>query len=487
MSQFDARNISMVMDLYELTMAGGYFSDDAMAESVTFDVFYRNNPDNGGFAVFAGLEQVVEYVENFHFSAEDIDYLRSLDIFNEDFLEYLSNYRFHGDIYAFPEGTIMYPNEPILTVVAPPIDAQLVETAILAQINHQSLIATKTQRIVRSAAGRAVSDFGARRAHNMDAAVYGARAAVIGGAVGTATLLAGQLFHLPVSGTMAHSWVMYYDDEYTAFRKYAEKYPDATVLLIDTFDVLHSGVPNAIRTAKEVLEPKGKRLKGVRLDSGDLAYLSKRVRKMLDESGLEDCKIIVSNSLDEYTIASILRQGGCIDAFGVGERLITAKSDPVFGAVYKMVEVNKKRACIPKIKISETFEKITNPGRKRVYRIYNENGQAIADLLTGWNEALDLSKPYRYIDPEQPWKQRSFENCTAKELQILVVKDGKRVTQQTPLSEIQAFVKKQLHEEIWEEEQRFENPHRHFLDMSPSYYEMKMDLLCEAKENGTIK
>ena len=487
MSQFDARNISMVMDLYELTMAGGYFSDDAMAESVTFDVFYRNNPDNGGFAVFAGLEQVVEYVENFHFSAEDIDYLRSLDIFKEDFLEYLSNYRFHGDIYAFPEGTIMYPNEPILTVVAPPIDAQLVETAILAQINHQSLIATKTQRIVRSAAGRAVSDFGARRAHNMDAAVYGARAAVIGGAVGTATLLAGQLFHLPVSGTMAHSWVMYYDDEYTAFRKYAEKYPDATVLLIDTFDVLHSGVPNAIRTAKEVLEPKGKRLKGVRLDSGDLAYLSKRVRKMLDESGLEDCKIIVSNSLDEYTIASILRQGGCIDAFGVGERLITAKSDPVFGAVYKMVEVNKKRACIPKIKISETFEKITNPGRKRVYRIYNENGQAIADLLTGWNEALDLSKPYRYIDPEQPWKQRSFENCTAKELQILVVKDGKRVTQQTPLSEIQAFVKKQLHEEIWEEEQRFENPHRHFLDMSPSYYEMKMDLLCEAKENGTIK
>lgn len=487
MSQFDARNISMVMDLYELTMAGGYFSDDAMAESVTFDVFYRGNPDNGGFAVFAGLEQVVEFIENFHFTAEDISYLRGLGIFKEDFLEYLANYRFHGDVYAFPEGTIMYPNEPILTVVAPPIDAQLVETAILAQINHQSLIATKTQRIVRSAAGRAVSDFGARRAHNMDAAVYGARAAVIGGAVGTATILAGQLFNIPVSGTMAHSWVMYYDDEYTAFRKYAEKYPDATVLLIDTFDVLHSGVPNAIRTAKEILEPMGKRLKGVRLDSGDLAYLSKRVRKMLDEAGLTDCKIIVSNSLDEYTIASILRQGGCIDAFGVGERLITAKSDPVFGAVYKMVEVNKKRACIPKIKISETFEKITNPGRKRVYRIYNEHGQAIADLLTGWNETLDLSKPYRYIDPEQPWKQRSFENCTAKELQVLVVKDGKRVAPPTPLSEIQAFVKKQLQEEIWEEEQRFENPHRHFLDMSPSYYEMKMDLLCEAKENGTKK
>ena len=307
-------------------------------------------------------------------------------------------------------------------------------------------------------------------------------AAVIGGAIGTATLLAGQLFDLPVSGTMAHSWVMYYDDEYTAFRKYAEKYPDATVLLIDTFDVLHSGVPNAIRVAKEVLAPMGKRLKGVRLDSGDLAYLSKRVRKMLDEAGLDDCKIIVSNSLDEYTIASILRQGGCIDAFGVGERLITAKSDPVFGAVYKMVEVNKKRACIPKIKISETFEKITNPGRKRVYSIYDENGQAIADLLTGANETLDLSKPYRYIDPEQPWKQRSFENCTAKELQTLVVKDGKRVAPPTPLTEIQAYVKKQLKEEIWEEEQRFENPHRHYLDMSPSYYELKMDLLSEAKK-----
>lgn len=482
MSQFDARNISMVMDLYELTMAGGYFSDDAMAESVTFDVFYRGNPDNGGFAVFAGLEQVVEYVENFHFSAEDVEYLRSLGIFKENFLKYLSEYRFHGDIYAFPEGTIMYPNEPILTVVAPPIDAQMVETAILAQINHQSLIATKTQRIVRSAAGRAVSDFGARRAHNMDAAVYGARAAVIGGAVGTATLLAGQLFDLPVSGTMAHSWVMYYDDEYTAFRKYAEKYPDATVLLIDTFDVLHSGVPNAIRVAKEVLAPMGKRLKGVRLDSGDLAYLSKRVRKMLDEAGLDDCKIIVSNSLDEYTIASILRQGGCIDAFGVGERLITAKSDPVFGAVYKMVEVNKKRACIPKIKISETFEKITNPGRKRVYRIYNEHGQAIADLLAGWNETIDLAKPFRYIDPEQPWKQRSFENCTAKDLQVLVVRDGKRTAPPTPLPEIQAYVKKQLQEEIWEEEQRFENPHRHYLDMSPDYYEMKMDLLSEAKK-----
>lgn len=481
MSQSDARSIGMVTDLYEFTMAGGYFSDEQMAESVTFDVFYRSNPDGGGFAIFAGLEQALDTIEALRFSEDDVSYLRSLGIFHEDFLAYLARYRFRGDVYAFPEGTVMYPNEPVMTVVAPPIDAQLIETALLAQINHQSLIATKTQRIVRSAAGRAVSDFGARRAHNMDAAVYGARAAVIGGAAGTATLLAGKLFGIPVSGTMAHSWVMYYDDERTAFRKYAEKYPDNTVLLVDTYDVLKSGVPNAIRTAREVLAPMGKRLQGVRLDSGDLAYLSKHVRRMLDEAGLADCKIIVSNSLDEYTISSILQQGGCIDAFGVGERLITAKSDPVFGAVYKMVEVNKKRACIPKIKISETFEKITNPGRKRVYRVYDENGQAIADLLTGWEETLDLSRPYRYIDPEQPWKRRCFENCTAKELQELVIRDGKRVAPKRPLADIQAYVKNQLAHEIWEEEQRFENPHRHYLDMSPAYYEMKMDLLDEAK------
>ncbi|MBO6214568.1 MAG: nicotinate phosphoribosyltransferase, partial [Lachnospiraceae bacterium] len=366
MTQFDERNISMMMDLYEMTMANGYFTDVESADRVSFDVFYRKNPDGGGFAIFAGLEQIVEYIENLHFDESDIEYFRSLKLFDEKFLSYLSTYRFHGDIYALPEGTIMYPNEPIITVTAPLIDAQLIETAILAQVNHQSLIATKTQRIVRAAKGRAVSDFGARRAHNMDAAVYGARAAFIGGVVGTATVLAGKQFDIPVSGTMAHSWVMYYDDEYTAFSQYAKKYPDAVVLLVDTYDVLKSGIPNAIRTAKEVLEPMGKRLKGVRLDSGDLAYLSKKVRKMLDEAGLNDCKIIASNSLDEYTISSILEQGGCIDSFGVGERLITAKSDPVFGAVYKIVEVEKKNEILPKIKISETVEKITNPGRKRL-------------------------------------------------------------------------------------------------------------------------
>ncbi len=476
MSQYDKRNISMMMDLYEMTMANGYFKEET-DETVTFDVFFRRIPDDGGFAIFAGLEQVIEYLENMHFDEEDIDYLRSLGIYEEKFLQWLSTYRFRGDVYALPEGTIMYPNEPILTVCAPLIDAQLVETAILAQINHQSLIATKTQRIVAAAEGRGVSDFGARRAHNIDAAVYGARAAYIGGAGSTATVLAGQLFNIPVSGTMAHSWVMYHDNEYAAFKHFAEMYPDNAILLVDTYDVLESGVPNAIRVAKEVLEPMGKRLKGIRLDSGDLAYLSKKARVALDEAGLEDCIIIASNSLDEFTIRSLLDQNAKIDSFGVGERLITAKSDPVFGAVYKLVAVNKDKASYPKIKISETFEKITNPGRKKVYRIYDENGFAVADLLTKEDETVDLSQPYRFVDPSKPWKNRSFEKCTAKELQTQVMANGKRLEEPKSLDEIRAYVKKQLAEEIWQSEQRFENPHTHYLDMSPEYYEMKMDLL----------
>ncbi len=479
MTQFDKRNISMMMDLYELTMANGYFANEKEPRKVVFDVFYRKNPEDGGYAIFAGLEQVIAYVENLHFDREDIDYFRSLNQFSEEFLEYLKDFRFTGDIYAFPEGTIMYPNEPVITVLAPLIDAQLVETAILAQINHQSLIATKASRIVRAAQGRAVSDFGARRAHNMDAAVYGARAAYIGGALGTATVMAGQEFGIPVNGTMAHSWVMYYKDEYEAFRRYAEVYPDNVMLLVDTYDVIHSGVPNAIRIAKEVLEPAGRRLKGVRLDSGDLAYLSKKVRKMLDDAGLADCKIVVSNSLDEYTITSILNQGGRIDSFGVGERLITAKSDPVFGAVYKIAAVEENESFVPRIKVSETVEKITNPGLKQVYRIYCEGGQAVADLIADAKEAVDVSSPYRYVDPEKPWRNRYFENCTAKKLQIPVVINGKRVVKKQSVGEIQEYVKRQLETEIWPEEQRFENPHKHYLDMSPSYYEMKMNLLDE--------
>lgn len=479
------RNLTMVMDFYELTMSHGYFLDQDKDTRVAFDVFYRKNPDNGGFAIFTGLEQIVEYVENLHFEEEDIAYLRSQKLFAEEFLEYLRNFQFSGDIYAFPEGTIMYPNEPCLTVIAPLIDAQLIETAILLQVNHQSLIATKTRRIVSAAAGRAVSDFGARRAHNMDAAIYGARAAYIGGANSTATVVSGQMFGIPISGTMAHSFIMFYQDEFEAFKKYAETYPDATVLLVDTYDVLRSGIPNAIRVAKEVLEPMGKRLKGVRIDSGDLAYLTKKTRKMLDKAGLEDCKIIISNSLDEFTITSILNQGGCVDSFGVGERLITAKSEPVFGAVYKIAAVEEQGQFIPRIKISENVEKITNPGLKKVYRIIDEEGRAIADMIAKADEEIDMSRPFRYVDPTKPWKNRYFENCRAIELQKPIIKNGKLVYELPTLEEIAAYVKRQLSEEIWEEEQRFEYPHLHYLDMTPDYYEMKMQLLNDLsmKEN----
>lgn len=376
----------------------------------------------------------------------------------------------------------MYPNEPVLTVVAPLIDAQLIETAILLQINHQSLVATKARRIVQAADGRAVSDFGARRAHNMDAAVYGARAAYIGGVTGTATVLAGQMFDIPVSGTMAHSWVMYFEDEYTAFRKYAEAYPDATVLLVDTYDVLNSGIPNAIRVAREVLEPMGKRLKGIRLDSGDLAYLSKKARKMLDAAGLTDCKIVVSNSLDEYTITSILNQGGKIDSFGVGERLITAKSEPVFGAVYKIAAVEQDGVFKPRIKVSENAEKITNPGLKQVYRIYDENGKSVADLIARADEEIDLTKPYRYIDTAKPWAVRYFENCTCRRLQEKVIENGRVVCAPKTIGEIRAYVRKQLEGEVWQEEQRFENPHIHYMDMSPALYELKMEMLSNIRQ-----
>lgn len=478
------RNLSMVMDFYELTMSNGYFNDGVKDVMAVFDVFYRKNPDNGGFSVFAGLEQIVEYIENLKFSEEDIEYLKSQNLFNTEFLDYLKNFKFRGDIYSLPEGKVMYPGEPIITVVAPLIDAQLIETAILLQVNHQSLVATKTRRIVKAADGRAVSDFGARRAHNMDAAVYGARAAYIGGAVGTATVLAGQMFDIPISGTMAHSYIMFYKDEFTAFKKYAECYPDSTTLLVDTYDVLKSGVPNAIRVAKEVLEPMGKRLKGVRIDSGDLAYLTKRTRKMLDAAGLTDCNIIISNSLDEFTITSILSQGGCVDSFGVGERLITAKSEPVFGAVYKLAAVMDENGEFdPRIKVSENVEKITNPGLKKVYRIIDGEGRAIADMIARADEEIDMSKPFRYVDPNKPWKNRFFENCRAEELQIPVIKNGEVVYKKPSLNEISEFVKQQLSEEIWEEEQRFENPHIHYMDMTPNYYELKMQLLNDSRKD----
>lgn len=480
-TQFDARNISMVMDMYELTMSNGYFAGKQRDTWAVFDVFYRKNPEDAGFAIFAGLEQVVEYIQGLHFSEQEIEYLRSKRLFTEEFLEYLRHFKFRGDIYAMPEGTIIYPNEPIVTVAAPLIDAQLIETAILLEINHQSLIATKTNRIVRAADGKPVSDFGARRAHNVDAAVYGARAAYIGGAVGTATVLAGQIFQIPISGTMAHSWVMSFESEYDAFKAYAEIYPDATLLLVDTYDVLKSGVPNAIRTAKEILEPMGKRLKGIRLDSGDLAYLSKRARRLLDDAGLKDCMIVASNSLDEYTIASLNRQEAAIDSYGVGERLITSSAAPVFGAVYKLSAIGEGGAYIPKIKLSEAPEKITNPGFKEIYRVYDRDGKAVADFLTLRGEKINLDNAVRYIDPVKPWKDRSFTDCSFKPLQRQIFKEGELVYDLPKLEEIRLFVREQLTREIWEEEQRFENAHPHYLDMSPAMYELKMGLLHESR------
>ncbi|MBF1686067.1 MAG: nicotinate phosphoribosyltransferase [Selenomonas sp.] len=481
MTQFDKRNLSMMMDFYEMTMSYGYFHQPNRDVRVAFDLFFRSVPDQGGYAIFAGLQHVIEFVENLSFSDADIAYFRKQNLFSEEFLDFLRGFRFRGDIYAMPEGTIIYPNEPLMTIVAPIIDAQLVETAILAQINHQSLVATKASRIVRAAEGRKVADFGARRAHNMDAATYGARAAYIGGIDMTATVSAGQQFNIPISGTMAHSWVMFFEDEYTAFKKYAEIYPQATVLLVDTYDVLHSGIPNAIRIAHEILAPQGHRLAGVRVDSGDLAYLSKRIRKMLDKAGLEDCKIILSNSLDEFTISSLLLQGARVDSFGVGERLITAKSDPVFGAVYKLVAVEEDGVFQPRIKMSENVEKLTNPGLKDIYRIYDHHGKAVADMIAVQGEQIDLTQPFRYVDPRKPWKNRFFEGGSAVNLRRLYVRDGERVEDLPPLEEIRAYVRRQLAEEIWPEEQRFENPHRHYLDMTPDYYELKMGLLEEVR------
>ena len=479
--QSDARNITMMMDLYELTMANGYFLQEDVDTKVAFDVFYRKNPDGGGFAVFAGLEQIVDYIENMHFGDDDIAYLRSLNLFGEDFLSYLRSFRFRGDVYAFPEGTIMYPNEPVITVVANLVEAQIVETEILAQVNHQSLIATKARRIVRAAGGRAVSDFGARRAHNNDAAIYGARASYIGGVNGTATVSAGQYFNIPVGGTMAHSWVMYHKDELLAFRKFAEVYPDNCILLVDTYDVLGSGLPNAIRVFTEMKE-QGITSKsyGIRIDSGDLGYLTKESRKMLDAAGFTDAKIVISNSLDEYTITSILKQGGEVDSFGVGERLITSRSEPVFGAVYKLCAVEVDGKMEPRIKVSETIEKITNPGLKDVYRVFDESGHAVADLIAMAGEELDLSKPLPFVDPDIPWKKRSFKGCTLRKLQQQIIRDGRRISAPVETTEIAAYVKKQLAEEIWQEEQRFENPHKHFVDMTVDYYDLKLRMLEES-------
>ena len=473
------RNLTMLMDYYELTMANGYFETGHKDTIAVFDMFYRKNPDGGGFVVSAGLEMLIDYVLNLHFTDDDIAYLRSRNMFSEGFLDYLANFKFTGTIEAVPEGTIVYPNTPIVTVTAPVIEAQLMETMLLICINYQSLIATKACRIVRAAGDSAIMEFGARRAQGPDAAVWGARACFIGGVNVTATVEADLEFGIKAVGTMAHSWVEFFPSEFDSFKAYAEIYPDDCTLLIDTYDILKSGLPNAIRVAKEVLEPKGKRLKGVRIDSGDLAYFSKKIRKKLDENGLNDCAVVVSNSVDEYLINSLTTQGAKIDSYGVGERMITSKSDPVFNGVYKLVAVKEGDTFIPKIKVSENVEKITNPGKKKLWRIYNkESGKAVADLLTMENEVVDGDKAFAYVDPTKPWKRMSFENVIAKPLQVTIIKEGELVYEKPSLKEIQTFVKEQLKNEIWEEEQRFANPHAHYLDLSRKLYQVKDDLLA---------
>lgn len=468
------------MDFYELTMSQVYF-DNNQNEEVVFDVFYRKNPDNGGFAVFAGLDQIIDYIENFHIDEKMIDYLRSTGNFSEDFLRYLSTVRFTGDLWAIPEGTPVFLYEPLIRVKAPLIEAQLIETAMLLAINHQTLIATKARRIVQASGGKAVMEFGARRAHNFDSSLYGARACYIAGVNGTATTQAGMEFGIPALGTMAHSFVQSFPNEYEAFLAYAKTYPNSCTLLIDTYNTLHSGIDNAIRVAKEYLEPNGYRLKGVRIDSGDMAYLSKKIRKKLDDAGMEDCGIVVSNSLDEYLIESLLtRQQAKIDSFGVGENMIVSKSAPVFGGVYKMSAImDENGKAIPKIKISENEEKITNPGMKDLYRIYNkEDGMAIADLMTLDGEVIDEHQDLTIYHPMNKWKNKVIEKdtYTVRELLVPIFINGQLVYQQPTLEEIRETCQKEQ-ETLWEEIKRFANPQEYYVDLSENLIDLKLAMI----------
>lgn len=472
------RNLSMLCDFYELTMSNGYFKKGMYNKTAYFDVFFRSVPDGGGFAVAAGLEQVVDYINDLHFSEEDIAYLRAKKIFDEDFLNYLRSFHFSGDIYAVPEGTPVFPNEPVITVKAPVIEAQLIETYLLLAVNHQSLIATKANRIVRAANGRAVLEFGSRRAQGADGAVIGARAAYIGGCKGTACTLTDKLYGVPASGTMAHSWVQMFDTEYDAFRSYCELYPENAILLVDTYNTLKSGVPNAIRAFKEVLLPKGITSFGIRLDSGDISYLSKRARKMLDDAGLKECKIVASNSLDEHLIGDLMMQGAEIDVFGVGERLITSSSTPVFGGVYKLVAVeDDSEKIIPKIKVSENVSKITNPHFKKVYRYYdNESKKALADELCIYNETVSENLPRTIFDPNAVWKTKTLTDFTVRELLIPIFKNGKCVYDLPKLDEIQSYCLQQI-DLLWDEVKRFENPHTYYVDLSEKLWKIKQQLL----------
>ena len=471
-------NLTMLCDFYELTMGNGYFKCGYQDRITYFDVFFRTVPDGGGFAIAAGLEQIVRYIQDLHFSEEDIAYLRGRGIFCEEFLAYLREFRFTGDIWAVPEGTPIFPREPIVTVRAPAVQAQLIETYLLLAINHQSLIATKANRVARAAKGRPVLEFGSRRAQGGDGAILGARAAFIGGCAGTACTISDQLYGVHAGGTMAHSWVQMFDTQYDAFRAYCETYPENPVLLVDTYNTLKSGVPDAIRAFNDVLRPRGLTKCGIRLDSGDMTYLTKKARKMLDDAGWQSCGISVSNSLDEYIIRDLIAQGAQIDLFGVGERLITARSEPVFGGVYKLTAVEAADGTIvPKIKISENVGKITNPHFKKLYRFFgNDTGKAIADYLCVHDETVDDSGNLEIFDPEATWKRKTVYNFTAKELLVPIFRSGELVYDLPPLAEIKRYCAEQV-DTLWDEVKRFDNPHTYYVDLSKKLWQIKYDLL----------
>ena len=471
-------NYTMLFDFYELSMANGYFQTPLKDRITYFDVFFRRVPDGGGFAIAAGLEQVIEYIRDLNFTEEDIAYLRTKNCFTEEFLEYLRTFKFTGDIWAVPEGTPIFPGEPVLTVRAPAVQAQFIETYVLMELNHQSLIATKASRIVRAAEGRPVAEFGSRRAQGASGAILGARASYIAGCAGTACVQADRDYGVPATGTMAHSWVQMFPDEYTAFKTYCELYPNNATLLVDTYNVLRSGVPNAIKVFKEVLLPKGITKCGIRIDSGDLAYLSRKARKMLDEAGLTQCKIVASNALDEYLIRDLLVQGAKLDSFGVGERMITAKSDPVFGCVYKLAAIeDEDGTIIPKIKVSENAAKITTPHFKKVYRLYdNESSEAFADVMCLHDETIDESKPIELFDPENTWKKKYFSNFTARSILEPIFAHGELVYKVPNIEEVRSYCADQM-SHLWEEVKRFENPHRYYVDLSPKLWKIKNDML----------
>ena len=475
------QNLTLMTDLYELTMMQGYFKNKDRNETVIFDAFFRSNPMNSGYSICAGVQQVIEYIKDLKFTEDDIAYLRSLDIFEEEFLTYLSNFKFSGDIYAIPEGSVMFPREPMIKVIAPIMEAQLIETAILNIMNHQSLIATKASRVCYAAKGDGVMEFGLRRAQGPDAGTYGARAAMIGGCVGTSNVLAGRLFDVPVMGTHAHSWIMSFPDEYTAFKTYADMYPNACTLLVDTYDTLKSGVPNAIRVFTEMREagiiPKKY---GIRLDSGDLAYLSKRARKMLDDAGFTDAVISASNDLDEFLIDSLKTQGAAITSWGVGTHLITSKDWPSFGGVYKLAAImNKEGKFIPKIKLSENTEKVTNPGNKTIYRVYEkETGKIKADIICLVDDVMNENEPLLLFDPVEPWKKTLLQpgTYTLREMLIPVFKNGECVYESPKVMDIRAYCIEEL-DTLWEETKRLVNPHQMHVDLSPRLYDIKIDLL----------